>query len=292
MRRFPSAVFIALLAAAASLRSAAVASPPGKTVEELIEDLRDEDPDVRLAAREGLRDAGDAARPALEKLASAGDTPLGRQGKSLLRKLEFDRRAAKAIGAGVSWFKWERKGSVAWVKLEARHREGGWTLVETVFMDEVKLSQTVETDRDFSPRAIVSTLGDGETKNEVKAEFREGVCVIEEKGKKDELPGAGLPWTDWTIIRFAAAIAADPPHEPEIVVWDTTEQEPATTKIRMGEPEFTDAPQGRIKAASVKVEGMLTAWVLEDGTLSHATLGQGSNVSAAAEKDVPEKLRK
>ena len=247
---------------------------------------------MRLAAREGLRDAGDTAKPALEKLEAAGDTPLGRQAKSLLRKLEFDRRAAKAIGAGVSWFKWERKSSAAWVKLEARHREGGWTLVETVFMDEVKLTQTLETDRDFSPRTIVSTLGDGETKNEVKGEFKDGVCVIEEKGKKDELPGAGVPWTDWTIIRFAAAIVADPPNEPEIVVWDSPEQEPAMTKLRIGAPEFTDAPSGRIKAIPVKVEGLLTAWVLEDGTLSHATHGEGSVVSAAAEKDVPEKFRK
>ncbi|KAF0241229.1 MAG: hypothetical protein FD180_4570 [Planctomycetota bacterium] len=289
MRRFKVSCSIVLLAA---FGSAAAASPPDKTVEALIEELRDEDPDVRLAARDGLRSAGDAAKAALEKLAGAGDAPLARQAKSLLRKLEFDRRAAKAIGTGVSWFKWERKGTAAWVKLEAKHREGGWTLVETVFMEEVKLTQTVETDRDFSPRTIVSTLGDGETKNEVKAEFKEGLCVIEEKGKKDELPGAGSPLTDWTVIRFAASIAADPPNEPEIVVWDTTEQEPATTNLRIGTPEFTDAPSGRIKATPIKVEGLLTAWVLDDGTLSHATMGQGSVVSAAAEKDVPEKYRK
>jgi hypothetical protein len=292
VRRFPAALLVLLFSAAAAHRSAAVASPPGKTVEALIEDLRDEDPDVRLAAREGLRDAGDSAKAPLEKLAAAGDTPVGRTAKALLRKIEFDRRAAKAIGTGVSWFKWERKGTAAWVRLEARHRDGGWTLVESVFMDDVKLTQTVETDRDFSPQTIVSTLGDGEAKNEVKGTFKEGVCVIEEKGKTDELPGAGVPWTDWTVIRFAGAIAADPPHEPEIVVWDSPEQEPATTKIRFGEPEITDAPAGRIKATPVKVEGLLTAWVREDGTLSHATRGEGSVVSAVEEKDVPEKLRK
>lgn len=283
------------VALAAASASAEPPPPAGKSVDALVEDLRDEDPEVRLHAREKLRDAGEAARPALEKLAAAGDTPLARQGKALLRKLEFDRRALEAIGGGVSWFKWERKGSTAWVKLEARRQEGadkGWTLVETVFMDDIKLTQAVETDRDFSPLRIVSTLGDGETKNEVKAEFKDGVCVIEEKGKKDELPGAGTPWTDWSIIRFAASIVADPPLEPEIVVWDSPSQEPATTKVRIGEPEFTDAPSGRIKAIAVKVEGTLTAWVLESGTLSHATIGEGSVVSGVAEKDVPEKLRK
>ncbi len=290
MRTTPAALALALLAATVAAEPA-----PGKSVDALVEDLRDEDPEVRLHARENLRDAADAARPALEKLAAAGDTSLARQAKALLRKLEFDRRAAKAIGDGVSWFKWERKGSAAWVKLEAKRRAAparGWTLVETVFMEDVKLTQTVETDLDFSPVKIVSTLGDGETKNEVKAEFGDGVCVIEEKGKTDKLPGAGVPWTDWTVIRFAAAIAADPPPEPEAVIWDTIDQEPATTRIRVGEPEFTDAPSGRIKAIPVKIEGMLTAWVLEDGTPSHATIGEGSLVSAAAEKDVPEKFRK
>lgn len=281
------------VAIAAVTASAEPPPPGGKSVDALIEDLRDEDPEVRLHAREGLRDAGDGARPALEKLAAAGDTPLARQGKALLRKLEFDRRALKSIGGGVSWFKWERKGTTAWVKLEARKGDKtAWTLVETVYMDDVKLTQTVEADRDFSPLTIVSTLGDGETKNEVKAAFNDGVCVIEERGKKDELPGAGMPWTDWSLIRFAASIVADPPLEPEIVVWDSPSQEPATTKVRIGEPEFTDAPSGRIKAIAVKVEGMLTAWVLKDGTLSHATTGEGSVVSAVEEKDVPEKLRK
>lgn len=270
--------------------------PAARTVDELVADLGDEDPEVRLAAREGLRDAGEAARGAMEKLAGAGDTPLARQARAVLRKLDFDRRAAAAIGGGVSWFRWERKGSTVWVRLEARRRagkDGGWTLVETLFIGDVRLTQRVETDRDFSPRAIVSTLGDGETKNEVKAEFHDGKCVIEEKGKKDELPGAGVPWTDWTVVRFAGAILADPPREAEIVIWDTPEQEPATTKLQLGEPEITDGPGGaRVKARPVKVEGLLTAWVLEDGTLSHASFGEGSVVTPAAEKDVPESLRK
>lgn len=277
-----------------------VSADPGdagaKPVDKLVGDLGDEDPEVRLAAREGLRDAGEAARGALEKLAGAGDGALARQARSLLRKLEFDRRAAAAIGEGVSWFRWERKGSTVWVRLEARRRggkDGGWTLVETLFTGDVRLTQRVETDRDFSPHSIVSTLGDGETKNEVKAEFHDGKCVIEEKGKKDELPGAGVPWTDWTVVRFAGAIVADPPREPEIVIWDTPEQEPATTKLQVGDPEITDGPGGgRVKARAVKVEGLLTAWVLEDGTLSHATFGEGSVVTPAAEKDVPEDLKK
>ena len=53
LRPIPTAWSIALLATAIALWSPAVASPPGKTVEALIEDLRDEDPDVRLAARGG-----------------------------------------------------------------------------------------------------------------------------------------------------------------------------------------------------------------------------------------------
>jgi hypothetical protein len=286
VRRFSTAIVLACAAASA-------AAPPGKTVEALVEDLKDEDPEVRLAAREGLRDAGDSAAPALQKLASGADSPLARQAKALLRKIEFDRRVSKAIGTGVSWFKWERKGAgTAWVKLEAKHSARGWTLVETVRMDEATLTQTVTTDRDFSPTGIESTLGDSQTKNEVKAQFKDGICTIEEKGKKDELPGSGTPWTDWSVIRFAAAIVADPPAEPEVVVWDSTDQEPATTKLRIGEPEFTDAPGGRIKAIPVKVEGMLTAWVKDDGTLSHATRGEGSVISAVDEKDVPEKFRK
>jgi hypothetical protein len=285
------------LAAAAAFRAAAVAFPPdAKPVESLVKDLKDEDPDVRLAAREALRDAGADAAPALQKLAS-GDNSIARQAQTILRRIEFDRRAALAIGKGVTWFKWERKGSgTAWVKLEAKRHEGadrGWTLVETVHMDDVTLTQTAETDRDFSPKTIVSTLGDSQTKNEVKAEFKEGVCVLEEKGKKEELPGRGMPWTDWTVIRFAASIAADPPHEPEIVIWDSPSQDPATTNLRVGEPEFTDAPGGaRIKAVPVKIEGMLTAWVAEDGTLSHATRGEGTMITRAEEKDVPEKFRK
>ncbi|MCC6741003.1 MAG: hypothetical protein IT452_18330 [Planctomycetia bacterium] len=279
---------------------ARVPAEPGdagaKTVDAMIVDLGDEDPEVRLAAREGLRDAGEAARGALENIAGGGDTPLARQARAVLRKLDFDRRAAAAIGGGVSWFRWERKGATVWVRLEARRRagkDGGWTLVETLFTGDVRLTQRVETDRDFSPRTIVSTLGDGETKNEVKAEFRDGKCVIEERGKKDELPGDGVPWTDWTVVRFAGAILADPPREPEIVIWDTPEQEPATTKLQLGEPEITDGPGGaRLRARPVKVEGLLTAWVLEDGTLSHATFGEGSLVTPAAEKDVPEDLKK
>lgn len=285
MRRLAAAFVLACAAAAA-------ASPPGKTVEALIADLKDEDPEVRLAAREALRDAGDAAAPELRKIAQ-GDTPLARQAKSVLRRIEFDRRVSKAIGTGVSWFKWERAGAgTAWVKLEAKHAERGWTLVETVRMDEATLTQTAETDRDFVLRSIVSVLGDSQTRNEVKARFQDGVCTIEEKGKKDELPGTGAPMTDWTVIRFAAAIVADPPQEPEIVVWDSPDQEPATTKLRVGEPEFTDAPGGRIRAIPVKIEGTLTAWVKEDGTLSHATRGEGSVISAVEEKDVPEKFRK
>ncbi|MCE9580890.1 MAG: HEAT repeat domain-containing protein [Planctomycetes bacterium] len=286
-----------ILAAVAATCATAVASPPdAKPVESLIAELKDEDPDVRLAAREALRDAGAAAVPALEKLA-AGDNAVARQSQAVLRRIEFDRRAAKAVGIGVAWFKWERKGgATAWVRLEAKRHEGadhGWTLVETVKMEEGALTQTVETDRDFAPKTLVSTLGNGETKNEVKAEFREGVCVIEEKGKKDELPGVGPPWTDWSVVRFAASIAADPPREPEIVVWDGIRQDPATTKLRVGEPEFTDGPGGiRVKAIAIKIEGLLTAWVKEDGTLSHATYGEGSMISAVEEKDVPEKFRK
>jgi hypothetical protein len=288
VRLLPATAALALLA------GAVLASPPGKSVEALLADMKDEDPEVRLAAREGLRDAGEAAIPALQKLAGGADTPLGRQAKTILRRIEFDKRASKAIGTGVSWFKWTRQGvGEAWVRLEAKHGEHGWTLVETVKTGGVTITQTTETDRDFGVVSIASTLsGDGPEKNEVKASFKDGVCTIEEKGKKDELPGHGTPWTDWSVVRFAAAIAADPPAEAQIVIWDSVEQEPATTNLRIGTAEFTDAPGGRIKAIPVKVEGMLTAWVKEDGTFSHATRGEGSVISAVEEKDVPEEFRK
>lgn len=272
---------------------AAAVPPDARSVDSLVDDLKNEDPDVRLAAREELRRTGAAAVPALLKL-SVTDSPPGRQARAILRRIEFDSRAAKAAGSGVTWFKWERKGgATAWVRLEAKKHDHGWTLVETVYMEEVTLTETAETDADFSVKTITSTLGDSQTKNEVKAEFREGVCVIEEKGKKDELPGVGPPWTDWSVVKFAGSIAADPPTEPEIVVWDSPSQDPGTTKLHVGEPEFTDGPGGvRLKAIPVKVEGMLTAWVKEDGTLSHATRGEGSMISPAEEKDVPEKFRK
>jgi hypothetical protein len=284
------------LAAAALLSASALAGPPdAKEIAGLIERMRDEDPEVRVAAREALRDAGESAIPALEKAAEE-QGPRAAQARAVLRQIEFDRRAAKAIGAGVSWYRWERAGAgAAWIRLEARRRDGkdrGWTLVETIFMDGVTLTQKSETDREFALQAISSTLTSGADKSVVSAVIRDGECVLEEAGKKHTMPAPGLPMTDWAVLRFAPALLANPPPETEMVVWDSPESEPATTTLEIGELQFVEGPSGSVRAIPVKVEGLMTVFVKEDGSVSHAARGAGSFITAAEEKDGPEKFRK
>jgi len=286
---------LAALSLFIALACTAPAEPPaGKSVETLLEEIRDEDPDVRLAAREGLRDSGEAAVPSLEKLAAAGDTPLARQARTLLRQIEFDRRAVRAAADGAAWFRWEKAGQPrAWIRLEAKKRSGGgWLLEETLKMGDATITQSAETDRDLVLQSIRSILTDGKTKKEITAVFRDDVCVYEEDGHKSEIPTAGPAFTEWTILRFAGSLLANPPHEPGIVVWDCVESDPASTNLRFPDPQVGAGPSGDVKVLPVKVEGLLSAYVKEDGTLSHGMRGEGSMLVPVAEKDVPADVRK
>lgn len=283
---------IALLAAFPAL--AARADAP--SVPELLEQLRDEDPEVRIAAREALRDAGGLAKPELTRLAAAGDGAANRGAKSLLLQIEFDDRVKSALAGGDSWYRWERSGKAkAWVRLSAKAKSGadrGYTLTETLYMDEVTLTQVAETDRDLVVSSVRCTLASGGDKFETSATFADGMCAFEADGEKHEMTAPGVPLTDWAIVRFAPAFVANPLKAPEIVVWDSTDSEPATTNLRIGEEVVVDGPGGSVRAVPVKVEGLMIAYVTADGKVSHATHGEGSVVVPVKPEDVPEGLRK
>lgn len=274
--------------------SAAAADSP--SVPDLIAQLRDEDPEVRIAAREALRDAGGLARPELTKLAAAGDGSVNRGAKSLLLQIDFDDRVKSALAGGDAWFRWERSGKAkAWVRLSAKPKTGaerGYTLTETLFMEDVTLTQVAETDRDLAVSSVRCTLSSGGDKVETSATFADGLCHFEADGLKHEMTAPGVPLTDWSVVRFAAAFAANPLKEPEIVVWDSTDSEPATTNMRVGGEVVVDGPGGSVRAMPVKVEGLLIAYVTADGKLSHATHGEGSVVVPVKTQDVPAEVRK
>jgi len=282
--RLSAAVAVAVLLAGVSR-----AEPP--PVSELVQRLESEDPEERASARDGLRDAGAAAVAALEKIVAAGG-PRARVAGTILRQIAFDERAAAAMAGGTSWYRWERGNRTAWVRLDAERTKEGWTLRETVHMDAIRLTVVTETDRDFRAVSLVSTLVAGGSTQEVKATFSSSGCTVDDGTDKTPLPGSGTPLTDWTVLRFAPSLAIVPPHEPEMMVWDSLDAEPASTYLRFGEPEIVAGPAGNVRARGVKIEGLMTVWVKDDGTVSHATRGEGSRVVPVPAADVPEDLRK
>jgi hypothetical protein len=279
------------LAAATALLLLCAFADAGPDIPALLEQMRDEDPELRAAAREGLRDAGDEAVAALKRLAVEGVVPYRAQATTLLSQIEFDKAVAKAVEGGDSWYKWERRGAVAWVKLSARRRDDrGWTLTETLHKDDAVLVTVAQADRDLLVSSVESTLTAEGRSAKTTATFDGEQCVWTDSGGTHEWPARGPVYTDWTLVRFATALHRLPPMSEDFVVWDSTDCEPATTKLHFEEDRVSDGPLDGRRATPIRVEGMLTTWLLK-GEFSHTTRGEGSYVTRAKEDDVPKAVK-